>query len=459
MPGIPAAEVVTNRWENLRTSLWFVPSICFAVAFALSFLLPELDKRVLGDQPEPPAYLFEGSGEGAQRVLSTIAGALITVITVVFSITIMVLQQASAQFTPRVMGNFIRRTSNQLVLGIFLGTSLYALLVLRYVRSEDAPGGEFIPVISMTVALVFTTVCFALLVFFIHSTATSLQASAVTASAHDLLRDDIQRLFPEEVGDPRPKIGPSLEEFRRKFPDGPTYRVHARDSGFLRAIDDHMIISGTGQETRWAAVLPQIGYFITKGAPILELGPARDLSEKQIDRIQRAFLLDQERSSFNDPLFGVRQLVDIALKALSTGVNDPTTAEYALSALGDVLAGLADRDFPHPVREVVTEEGDEKRRLFLWANRPEFGEYVAASFDQIRQNAAGDFHVTKHMLTVLTDIARCVKSPERSHPIEQQIDAIARTLDDERLDPWDHEQLRIHVSAARQELLAALSRA
>jgi uncharacterized membrane protein len=441
-------------WQDVLASLWFVPSLCVALAVVVGFAMPELDQGLRDEHFSIPDWVFAGSADGARSVLSTIAGSLVTIVGVLFSITIVVLQQAASQFTPRVMGNFMRQTGTQLTLGIFLGTFLYALLVLRTVRGEDAQAEEFIPRLSIALALFLAAACLGFLVYFIHHMATSLQASMVIANVNREFRDDVGPLYPEHIGRTANDEDQSLESFRREYMPVPTLRIEADESGYVLSVDDDMIVANA-PETRGVAILPQIGDYVIRGTPIIEIGEVRHLSDDHKEKIRHSVELGTERSRFQDPLFSIRQLVDIALKALSPSINDPTTANNAISTLGDCIVYMATREFPDRVRLIERGEDDNRSDVHVWTNRPPFETYVDEAFTELRRGALSHVSVTARLINTIGDIGDSVRIQNRTDALHQILTDILRGLDDAGFDERDDKYLRERVDAARRRLLAA----
>ncbi|TVR74064.1 MAG: DUF2254 domain-containing protein [Sphaerobacteraceae bacterium] len=443
-----------TQWQSIQTSLWFVPTVMVIAAGISAFIMVEVDHGIQDDDFSVPDWIFGGSADGARSLLSTIAGSLVTIVGVLFSITIVVLQQAASQFTPRVMGNFIRQTGTQLTLGIYLATFLYALLVLRTVRGEDAQAEEFIPRLAIAMALIMATACLGFLVYFIHHMATSLQASSVLASVNREFRADVGPLYPEQVGKSASDTDRSLESFREEYMPVPTYRVIAENSGYMLSVDDDMLMAWV-PETTGVAVLPQIGDFVVRGSPIIEIAGIRDLPDDKRHAIAGCVELGSERSRYQDPLFSIRQLVDIALKALSPGINDPTTANNAISVLGDCIAMLSSKQFPDRVRRLAREDDDDQRGdVHVWTNRPPYAEYVDSAFAEIRRAGLSHVAVTEHLATTIGAVGDSITTRERAEPLHQVLTDILRDLESANFDERDEQRVRDAVDVARRRLLS-----
>jgi uncharacterized membrane protein len=443
-------QFLSSWWDTIRTSLWFVPVICVSIAIALSFILPEIDEQLLEQDSTIPPWVFAGSADGARSILSTVAGSLMTITGVLFSITIVVLQQASSQFTPRVMGNFMRQTGTQLVLGVYIATFLYSLLVLRYVRGEDAQAEEFIPRLSVAMSLILATACLGLLVYFIHHMATAIQAAMVIASVNEEFQEDIEELFPEHIGEPLEEADQPYEEFRQNFVRPPIATVSADSSGFLRSVDDQAMIRQV-PNCYSIAILPQIGHFVTRGLPLVEIGGITDLTDQQASGIRSAFVLGRERSRYQDPMFSIRQLVDIALKALSPGINDPTTARNAISMLGDALARLAERSFPERIR-IVESDDETDNVVYIWTNRPSFADYVECAFSEIRREAISNVVVTLHLVDTIGAVGHRAPNRIRAEALHRELAEIQGALESAGFRPSDERYVRERIDANRQLL-------
>jgi uncharacterized membrane protein len=260
---------------------------------------------------------------------------------------------------------------------------------------------------------------------------------------HDDLVEQIEILFPPgeaEIVDP-----PLVAALERGAT--PSY-VYAKHPGFIRSIDEESLLDLPVGGVGWIRIRPQVGEFIPTGAILAEVGGELDgASEELRERIQDAFVADRERSMYQDPLFGIRQLVDIGLKALSPAINDMTTAEYALAQLGDTLGRLAARSFPSNQRTDAT------GRLRVIFNRPTWGDFVDTAFSQIRRQAAGDVHVTGALLKVLYHLAMQISAGARAHAVHHQVAEIRATVAAQSFSPADKASLQQQIEEIERVLL------
>lgn len=435
-----------NAWINVRSSLWFLPTVLIIAGIVLAFVLPQIDitldergKALLPGQ-------IAGSVDAARTLLSVIAGSLITVVSIAYSISIVAMQQVAVQFSPRVLRNFTSDRGNQMVLGIYLATFAYTLLVLRQIRSStEEVETTFLPTLAVAFTLVLTLLCLAMLVYFIHHVSQSLQVSVIMDRVRREFIDEINTVYPptrDLIVDP-PHCSVLAETLPRH--EGPGY-IRSKRTGFVRRINDRALLSMLPRQLDWLVIQPQVGAYVPYGGILLEVSNDQACNRRLRDQLQDIFILDNARTITQDPLFGVRQLVDIALKALSPAINDVTTAEYVLANLGDMLGRLALRDFPPTER--VARNGH--TRCFF--NHPLWDEFVDTAFSQIRRQAAGDVHVTSALLHVLYDVALRVPPGRREEPIRHQIDEIRRAVTAQSFSEHDKAML-LDQAAAVDEIL------
>jgi uncharacterized membrane protein len=399
--------------EHLRSSLWAVPTLAVVLAILLSQILLEIDRQYDLVDPDETRFLFAGTGDSAGQLLATIAMAILTVTGVIFSVTILVLQQASQQLSPRVLRTFLRDTGTQVVLGTFIGTFLYSLLVLRQVRTEDA-GDRFVPSISMALALALVLASLGLFIYFINHVAQSIRPSTVIGRIADETRKAIEHAYPSDAAnEPRSTVN---------RPSGDAQAVIAKrgQGGALTDID-HGRLSKVARESGCIIeIVPVIGDFVREGGDVARVwGPVDEIEEGSI---LAAIGFNAERSMEQDPAFGLRQLVDIGERALSTGVNDPTTAIQALDRIHDLLGRLIEVDFPSEYR--VDDDG----RLLLILHRPDWDDYVALGLDELRIYGGGSIQVMRRIRFIVEDLLQVARE-DRRPPLRRQLILLEATIE------------------------------
>jgi uncharacterized membrane protein len=443
-----------NWWDEVTNSLWFLPSLFITLALLLSTLLIEVDAMLATRNSPLIPWIFSGTADAARTILSVIAGSLITVISIAISLTIVALVQVSAQWTPRILRQFTASRPNQIVLGAYAATFVYALLVLRAVRSAEQAGagvptrGSFVPALSVTVAMALALLCVALLIFFIHHIAASLQVSTILDRvSHDFI-NALDHEYSAEPGSAASDPPSAMSIWAEHTHAAPPQHLCADQAGFLRRIDEDALLAATTGLTPWMWVRPQIGDFVAHGGVLVEYVGEALVDEGRAERIRAACILAPERTTTQDPLFAIRQIVDIALRALSPGINDMTTAEYALWHLGDMLGRLAARPFPPSERR--TADG----RTGVLLSRPSWDMFVAAAFNQIRRAGQDDVHVTLTVLAVLAELGPRVPAGPRRDALHRQLREIRHALDQALWSPVDAAELHSQAHALDRALTA-----
>ncbi|MCA1570298.1 MAG: DUF2254 domain-containing protein [Chloroflexi bacterium] len=356
--------------DAIRQSLWFVPAVWAAACGAAALGMVALD-RAIPDLASDVPFVFGGGPEGARGVLSAIAGSMITVVGVVFSITIVALQLASSQYSPRVLRNFMRDRASQITLGSFIGVFVYSLLVLRTVRTDANGREEFVPVLAVTGAVLLAVIAVAMLIYFIHHIATRMQASYITAAVASETLDEIDRQAgarPDQPGEDRPSPGDALPERSGTV-------VSADKSGYLQYVEADSLTQLAEQHDLVIRLEIAPGAWVQRHAPLFEVW---GLGLEAVDaNLSDHVSVGDERVVFQDVEFGIQQLADIAVKALSPGINDPTTARNALHRIVEILVA-AGRAKPTPA-----EHFDKRRRLRLSMPRADFAQLLRTAFEEI----------------------------------------------------------------------------
>lgn len=409
-----ARKHLSSWWYDLQDSLWFLPALLTLLAVVLAFGFVRLDQSLTLDQrgQDKASYFFAfgGGAEGARGVLSAIAGTMITVTGVVFSLTIIALQLASSQYTPRVLRTFTGDRGNQIVLGVFIGTFAYALLVLRSIRSSEETGPGFVPAISVTVGIVLAFISIGFLIFYIHHIARAIQASVVVQHAAKETLHLVDVAFPRELDEEarNPPAMPPLAETMAS-------RVCTDHGGYVQSVDESTLrdIVARDDEELVIRLEHQVGSFVVPGAALASVWPASSCGGEVEDCIRKAIILGDERTLQSDIGYGIRQLADIAIKALSPGINDPTTATMAIDRMAEALVEIGRRPMRSPVRR-----GKDGRGLLVLPG-PEVERLVELAFTQVRHYGAADPMVAEHLVLVLGRIAEHVDHEHRQVLIDQ----------------------------------------
>lgn len=363
-------------WISLRSSFWFIPALLIFAAVVLAFVMVGLDAGAGADFTRHYPRVFGASPEGARSILSGVASSMISIAGVTFSITIVALSLTSAQYTSRVLRNFMRDRANQAVLGVFLSIFVYCLIVLRTVRGGS---DSFVPALSLMTGIVLGIIGIAFLIFFIHHVANSIQAATVISNIGRETIAVIAELYPEpctaETETPEAHDQWMRENFWTVIPSA--------CAGYVQTVDAEGLMAWAEQNQTIVLVRRGIGEFVIAGQPIAAIARTGNPPAATIKALNACFSVSSYRTSEQDVGFGIRKLVDISLKALSPGINDTTTAVTCLHYLGAVLNALSRQTIP---AELCRRDG----QVRLIARTQSYAFLVAEALDQIRQVAGSN---------------------------------------------------------------------
>ena len=419
---------LTQLRDGFRTKLWPIPTLAVLAAIGLGLALPHLDGQL---DLAGSHLLFGGGADAARTVLSAIAGSLITVTSLTFSLTVVTLQLASSQFSPRLLRTFTRDLVVQGTLGLFLGTFVFALTVLRTVRTETGGEPAFIPRISVTVAFVLATVSVIALVLFLGHLTQTIRVESMLRSVHQ----GASAVASGHAG----TVVILQETARRMVPD------HARplladSSGFVIDIDEERLMRAVLDSDAFAYVDRKVGDSVVKGTPIGWVWSASgipldaDRGDTLGGEIGRCMKTGFERTDVSDLSFGLRQLTDVAVKALSPGINDPTTAVHALGHSAALLCELSQIPLgPHLVRDA-----EEEARLVLAGHA--FGDLLGLAVEQPAIYGSNDPIVMQRLFMLLGEVAWS-GGLSVAKPVVHQLARLRRLLDRTEFDPLDRAML------------------
>lgn len=390
-------------WDRLRTSFWFLPTLMTLGAIALSFVLIAVDGEVKDEVYRKIDWVYLFGPEGARAILSAIASSMITVAGLTFSITMLTLQLASSQFGPRLLRNFMSDRGNQIVLGTFISTFVYCLLVLRTIKGVE--GSSFVPHLSVAIGVLLALASLAVLIYFIHHTAHSIRIESVLARLAEETQEAIDRLYPEKLGnEPAPE-----QEGPDAFPPAGTRAcgVQPDHSGYVQYVDAETLMSLARERDVVVRVLVLPGAFVTPATTVLEVAPDDRVDDDAKAALRNALGLGGERTPNQDLAFSIRRIVEIAQRALSPGINDPTTALYCIDRLGDALARLAGRSSPSPCR--VDDDGC----LRVIARALDFSDLAVRAFSAVARYGAKDADVAEGLLRALDNVIVAARPEDR----------------------------------------------
>jgi uncharacterized membrane protein len=357
--------------------------------------------------------LFPPEPAAAHVVLGTIASSMMAVVSVVYSILLVVLTFASAQFSPRVLVAFVEDRVSQTTLGIFVGTFTYCLLTLPFVRSRPEP---FVPSVALIVAIALAVACLASLLFFIHHITVSIQASHIV----DRIARDTERVLDQVF----PPVTVVAQEEGPLEPPASYTTVCASKSGYIRVINEDKLLATARFHDVTLYLGRHIGQFAAEGTPVLTVSPADRATELLRAASLSAFDIGPTRTMDQDVEFGVLQIVDIALKAISPAVNDPTTAITCLDQLGRILVRAATRESPSPLLR------DPTGRVRVVMRRTSFPRLLDVAFSQIRHYGKTDVAVPLRLMRVLSELVSATRQPLHADAVREHARRLAAACAD-----------------------------
>lgn len=418
------ATIVTF-WATVRESYWFVPSLMAFGAIVLSFAATALDASIGSKWLDDIGWLYANKPAGARAVLSTVAGSMITVAGVTFSMTILSISHTTGQVGPRLLNNFMRDKGNQFTLGVFISTFLYCLMVLRTVRNAETASGNtgenlklasaFVPHVAIIVGLLAAITSVGVLIYFIHHVPESIHVSNIVASVGRELESRIEDQFPELVGSPHEEE--AERDSSANMPEGfydDAEQVLSSCSGYIEYVDAEGLLEFASANDLVIRLRHRAGDFVTPNSVLLLAGPSKSVTDELKARMQSCFVRGNQRTAVQNLRFVMNQLVEVAARALSPGVNDPFTAMNCMDWMRAALEKLCSRRLPDAHRY------DDDQKLRLVAEPESFQSFVSLVFDQLTPYFATDRNAAIHMMETLSQLVVKTDSETRQRILVRQ---------------------------------------
>jgi uncharacterized membrane protein len=389
-----------------RTRLWLLPLTCLLAGIGLALALLAVDRSsgsdIIGTS-------VTGSAASVQTILTAASTSLVTLTSVVLSLTLVAVQLAMGQFSPRIVRAILHDRRSQLAIGLFIGTFAYSMTVLREVNGNSSGGGS-VPGLAVIVdyALILSSII--VLVLYVHHTAQSIRVGGMIGWVADSTRDEVDRLYPAP---PEPEEDPSV--------------VAAPDYGVVTKLPHQALVAIAEQADCVLELMPAMGDFVPRGGPLFRVSGS--LPEPHRSAAALSVILERERTHHFEPAFGLRKLVDVAARSIySSPFQDPSTSVQAINAIHDILRRLAPREFPSGRHHDADGHVRLVERVMSWEG------YVRLAFDELRLVGAGSPQVARRLRAALEDL-RTVAPPERRPPLDRQLqlldDGIRRAFDDD----------------------------
>ncbi|MCD2317595.1 DUF2254 domain-containing protein [Sphingomonas sp. IC-11] len=433
-------------WDRLRTSFWFVPSLMALASVGLVTGTFALERRLTLAGANSPWFLYVGDPADAQSVLSTLLASMITMASLVFSITMVVLTLAASQFGPRLIRSFMANLQTQVVLGAFVMTIVYCLLALPAIEAREEAGR--LPYVSVSVALALTVISVGLLVLFLDTLARSIVSETVIERVGhdlDLLLDEFVPLDIGSQEEAPAQQAPADLEHRAAF-FGP------KTAGYVQAIEYGELTALATKADVVVIFYFRAGHYVVPGAPEIAVYPKERLTEELASQVRNTILVGVHRTPIQDADFSIRHLDEIAVRALSAAVNDPYTAVAVIDRLSASLSKLMSRALPPGVFR------DESGTVRVLSTEASYEGLIGAAFNQIRQHGAGIPIIALHLLEAIERIAQHVLLPSQHAVLCAHAAAIHQMAHRRIEDDLDRQSIDGRYAAVQRTLAAATTR-
>jgi uncharacterized membrane protein len=429
-------------WDHLRSALWVLPTLSVVIFLVAGAVLSQVS---ISDDSPLRWLAFQGTPEDTRQMLIVVSSTMITVTGLVFALTIIALQIASGQYSPRLLRNFMRDRGTQLVLSIFVGAFAYSTAGLHTVGIQSSNEAAFMPRLAVSGSLGLALASLGVLIYFIHHLSSSIQIDTIMSMiVHETL-EVIDNLYPNQAGD---------LESEERCPDPPAGAITlvSEYSGYIQEVEPDALVQVATRQDLVIRLVRMVGDHVVAGTPVAwawhrsadDAPPEAGLQEAIRDSVQVGF----ERTMLQDVPFGIRRLVDIGNKALSPAVNDPYTATQALHHLSVVLCLLARRQLGNRLYR------DSHGTVRVAVPFPEFGYYLQLGTEQIRRYGAKEPAVARGLIRLLKNVSSSTTRADRRVAIARHVRLVLEDARRETPQPADLEGLLAEGAAALSALEA-----
>ncbi|MDF2096278.1 DUF2254 domain-containing protein [Aquibaculum arenosum] len=423
-------------WEQINTGLWFVPGLMLLGALLLAWL--SMAVSLAGFDPDSLWWLSSGDRESVAALLSTLLTSMITLATLAISITMVVLTLAAGQLGPRLIRSFMADKSTQFMLGFFLATIVYLVVVLRGVNADL--GREESHHVVATVGAALSLGCVVLLLFFVHHLGRSIVADTVIERVGRQLDATIEEMLPKSENTPSEPASHSSSH-----DDGAVFSLVR--GGYVQAVDHDALVE-CAKDFQCQVLLDfRPGHFLIPHGAHGRVYPASNCSEKLIQGVRNAIAVGGQRSAAQDLEYAIRQLVEVALRALSPGINDPFTAIVVIDRLGLCLAEIMRRDPPKAIWQ------DDEGCTRVVGQPITFAGLTDAAFNQIRQSG-GRPAILIQMMAILKQLAEQARTEEHRQALDEQVGLVLDAGERCIAAAYDRRPLETRAAEARRHLAA-----
>ena len=420
-------------WGELKSTFWFFPILIVLLSVGLAIGAIYTDSQIEFRPDGFWKFIFTGSTESARSILSTISGAMIGVAGTVFSITLVVLSLASSQFGSRLLRNFMHERINQIVLGAYISTYVYCLLVLNSIRETE--GTLFVPNFSVLIAILAAIANIILLIIFIHHIAVGIQSDKVISEIYETLSRNLRDLYPEDMGEELEENNvPDIESIKAQYSSQQSIMSH--QTGYLQYINSDVLFKIACEYDSLIMVHCRPGNYLVERIEVFSIYSKEKLKEEELQKFRSAFIIGNARTPQQDTGYSIQQMVEIAVRALSSGINDPYTAMACIDYLTSTICYLARVKFPSKYR------WDEKDNVRVVADTITYEGVLDAAFNQIRQFSVSSPSVAIRLMESLTTINKFSKADTQKKAIQKHAEMVLRLAIDSFKEKNDLEDMK-----------------
>ncbi|TPP10296.1 DUF2254 domain-containing protein [Rhizobium glycinendophyticum] len=425
-----------NFLALIKGKLWLLPLILTLGSAVVAVMLILYGNHFVSSEDGNLWWLYSGDAETGRQLLSSLLSGLMTMTSLVISVTFVILTLAANQLGPRLISRFMADRQIQTVLGLFIGTILYLILVLRSVT--DALGEEGVPHLAITTGSALTVLCLLALLFYVHKVARSIIADNMVQALYSDMLGTMDSVLP-------PKDTPKHEPLGVRFA-GPGHSLALGTVGHVQVVDYAMLLDLAVREDIRIAVHVRAGQYLLAKGDHVTVFSSEAPEERVLSAIRAAFTMGSERTPAQDLEFGIRQLTEIAVRALSPGINDPFTALAVIDRISAIIEVQIER------AAQPTEYRDEEDDLRLIVSRTDLRRLMDAGFRPIRQAGADHPAILTRMAIRLADLGGADMLDAERAALAAQIEALAQAGEDCACIPMDRDEIRTQVEAARSRI-------
>jgi len=423
---------IRNILALLRGQLWIIPLLLSILALVLAFWLLTHGANLLKSWNGEHWWLYSGDASTARGLLSSLLSGLMTMTSLIVSVTFVILTLAANQLGPRLISTFMADRQIQVVLGLFLGTILYMVIVLRSL--DETLGAQGVPHIAVTIGSALTVICLFALLFYVHKIARSIIADNIVAQVAGDLHRNISSMLPKKAGPAEHEL-PTMIKPRADA-------VSLDQSGYIQVIDYNALAALACGQVAVLQVKVRTGHFVLRNGEHVVVFADHPLAPKTIQAIRSAFVIGTERSPAQDLEYSLRQLVEIALRALSPGINDPFTAIAVINQLGAALEEI----FQRSLQPVIWRDKSGDVRVI--AQRSDVQGLTDAAFDAIRQAGRDIPSVLIRMADVLAQLAPSARAGAPYKAVMEHLGRLIETAETASLAPSDRKAILVRIEQA-----------